>query len=96
MQVMVLVSRNASGTFTDDTFTQWMAREQHRASTLYMEGHLRQIWLRDDVAGACILFEVDSADTARTLTESLPMMQQGMLQLDAIVPLKPYVGFAPR
>lgn len=96
MQVITLVSRKKSDALTDALFAEWTDREQHRASTLYMEGTLRQIWLRDDVAGACLLFEVDDADTARTLTESLPMMQQGMLQLDAVIPLKAYPGFAPR
>lgn len=94
MQVMALV--RCVDSFPEAAFDEWAGREQHRASTLYMENSLRQIWLRDDVAGACLLFEVDNVETARTLTESLPMMQQGMLTLESLVPLKPYYGFAPR
>ena len=77
-----------------DKLTELRLRETQQARTLYAEGHLRQIWYRDDVPGACILWEADSEEHVRTLVATLPLVQAGLLDV-TIVPLKPYAGFGP-
>jgi muconolactone delta-isomerase len=63
---------------------------------LYMEGSLRQIWLRDDVRGACAIVEATSHEGAAESVSALPLVRAGVLRAPTIVPLKPYVGFGPR
>lgn len=62
---------------------------------LYAAGILRQLWLRGDVPGASILWEADSEADVRAAIDSLPIFKAGMLEILALVPLKPYPGFGP-
>ncbi|MDQ1468582.1 MAG: hypothetical protein QOJ99_62 [Bryobacterales bacterium] len=69
-------------------------QESQRARTLYVEGHLRQIWYRDDTSGACLLWEADSEDQVRNMLATLPFAKAGLLEI-TIIPLRPYAGFGP-
>jgi muconolactone delta-isomerase len=91
----ISLSRRKTESFTDAQFAAKAPDEWQRARTLYIEGNLRQIWARGDTPGACILWEADNEQHARELVGSLPMAQAGMLEVLAIVPLKPYAGFGP-
>jgi Muconolactone delta-isomerase len=62
----------------------------------YMEGLMRQIWLKSDGSGAVAIVEADSADAAAKRLRELPMVRDGVLQTPVVVPLAPYPGFAPR
>ena len=83
---------------TDASCEVWAAlreAELCRARTLYIEGHIRQIWHRDDVTGACLLWEADSEDRVREMLNTLPFVKASLLEV-TVIPLKPYVGFGPR
>lgn len=71
-----------------------MVRETARVRELYAAGVLRQIWKRNDVPGAAILWEAASEEEARAALASLPMNQAGMLEIVAFVPFTPYPGFS--
>jgi muconolactone delta-isomerase len=88
------ISRRRTEAFTDAQFTTKAPDEWQRVRTMYAEGALRQIWSRGDMPGACILWEADNEQHARDLAGSLPMAQAGMLELIAVVPLKPYPGLS--
>jgi hypothetical protein len=45
--------------------------------------------------GASILWEADSEADVRAAIDSLPIFKAGMLEVLALVPLKPYPGFGP-
>jgi hypothetical protein len=62
----------------------------------YMDGVLRQVWLRADGSGGIILAEAESAEIVAETFGALPMVRAGILQAPDIVPLAPYWGFAPR
>ncbi len=62
---------------------------------MYVTGLLRQIWKRGDTPGAAIMWEAGSEAEVRAAVESLPIYKAGMLELSAILPLEPYVGFGP-
>jgi hypothetical protein len=62
----------------------------------YMNGMVRQIWLRADGSGGIILAEADTAETVEQTFAALPMVRAGVLAAPEIVPLAPYWGFAPR
>jgi hypothetical protein len=90
MQFLTISQRSAG--FTDDDFSARVAAEVRQARVLYGQGAIRQIWHRGDVPGACILLEADSEEHARSLLNTLPFVQAGMLEV-SIIPLKPYAGF---
>jgi hypothetical protein len=62
----------------------------------YMNGFIRQIWLRGDHSGGVILAEADSAEIVAETFAALPMVRAGVLQQPDVVALAPYWGFAPR
>ncbi len=88
------ISRRKTESFTEAQFAAKTQDEWQRARALYAEGSLRQIWARGDTPGACILWEAESEQHARELIASLPMAQAGMLEVLAVVTLKPYPGFS--
>ena len=89
------ISKRRSDRFTDADFAARADAEAEQVRALYAEGFLRQLWHRDDVAGACLLVEAESEDQVREKLGTLPFVKTGMLEI-TIVPLKPYGGFAPR
>lgn len=87
------ISRRKTESFTDAQFAAKTSDEWAQARKLYSEGAIRQIWARGDTPGACILWEAESEPRLKELIQSLPMAGAGMLELLAVVPLKPYPGF---
>jgi muconolactone delta-isomerase len=92
MQFLV-VSRRRTEQFTDAEFAALREQEFAQARALYGEGVLRHIWMRGDVAGACLLLEAESEDRVRDKLNTLPLYRAAMVEF-TIVPLKPYPGFA--
>jgi hypothetical protein len=93
MQFMVL-SRRRTEQFTDADFEQVIPTETDRVRTLYIDGVVRQIWLRGDLPGACFTVEAPDLDTAHATIETLPMAVSGLSEF-TIIPLNPYRGFGP-
>ena len=95
MQFMT-VSRRVVETYADADFVPYLEQEAERARALYAEGFIRQIWHRGDVGGACLLVEADGEEAVRATLATLPLVAAGMLEIVAVVPLRPYAGFGPR
>lgn len=95
MQFMTL-SRRLTETYSDADFAPRLEDEAERARTLYADGFIRQIWHRADIGGACLLVEADSEAAVHATLATLPLIAAGMLEVVAVVPLKPYAGFGPR
>ena len=95
MQFMTL-SRRRTEQFSEAQFAPYIPDETQQARALYAEGFLRQIWRRDDLAGACILWEAESEEKVRELLNRLPLFRAGMLEIISLIPLKPYPGFGPQ
>lgn len=90
------ISRRRTEAFADADFAPYLDEEAERARALYAEGFARQIWHRGDLPGACFLVEAASEDEVRAKLATLPLVEAGMLEIVAVVPLKPYRGFGPR
>jgi len=91
------MSRRRTDAFPPEAFTAEIASEEaQRVKELYAAGILRQIWLRGDLPGAAILWEAANEQEVRDAIGSLPIFKAGMLELIALVPLKPYPGFAAK
>ena len=92
----ITLSRRVTERFSEAHFAPRLEAEAQRARALYQEGFIRQIWHRGDVGGACLLVEADSEEIVRETLGTLPLVAAGMLEVTAVVPLKPYAGFGPR
>jgi muconolactone delta-isomerase len=90
------MSRRRTESFSPEAFAELGASETQRVKELYATGILRQIWLRGDMPGAAILWEAANEQEVRDAIGSLPIFKAGMLELIALVPLKPYPGFAAK
>jgi hypothetical protein len=95
MQYIALMRRRSEA-YTEEQFAPLIEAERQQARQLYVDGVVRQIWHRDDKPGACLLLEAASLDEARAKVQTLPLVQADMLELEMLVPLKPYAGFGPR
>jgi len=92
----VTLSRRRTEKFSDADFAPYISDEMQQARALYAEGFIRQIWRREDVPGACILWEADTEANVRDLLNRLPLVRAGMLEIVALIPLRPYAGFGPQ
>jgi muconolactone delta-isomerase len=81
--------------YGEDDLAAALPAETEAVRSLYSEGSLRQIWLRDDAQGACFLLAADSLEDAEATVATLPMARQDLSEF-RIIPLRPYRGFGPR
>jgi muconolactone delta-isomerase len=92
MQFLTVSERKPG--YPDEAFAELREQESRRARALYMDGYLRKVWHREDVPGACLLWEADSEAQVRSLLCTLPFVRAGLIDI-AVIPLKPYAGFGP-
>jgi muconolactone delta-isomerase len=76
---------------TDEQKQQIMPKEVPDTLKLYLDGKLEQFWFRQDVPGTFFLFNVESIDEAKKITESMPLVAEGFLKYDLfeVGPLAP-------
>jgi hypothetical protein len=95
-QFIACVRRNLED-FPESAFTpELLEAEAERARTLYRDAVYRQMWGRGDVPGAVIVIEAGSAEEARSILGTLPLVALDMLLIETVIPLTPYRGFGPR
>lgn len=95
MQVLAIVRRRTES-FSEEAFAPVLEPEAQAIRTLYAQGIVRSVWSRDDVPGACLLLEAESLDRAREIVASFPLVERGMAEVEALIPLRGYRGFGPR
>jgi muconolactone delta-isomerase len=95
MQVLSVIRRRTES-FTQQEFEPLLEPEAQAIRKLYIGGIVRNIWSREDKLGAVVVFEVSTIDEARAIIDTFPLMQSGMLELEALIPLRGYRGFGPR
>jgi hypothetical protein len=95
MQFAIIFSLNPEKAQTPPP-TELREAEFEAVRGFYMDGLMRQIWLKSDGSGAVAIVEADSADVAAKRLNEMPMVRSGVLQTPVVVPLVPYPGFAPR
>jgi hypothetical protein len=89
------ISRRRTDEFPPEAFTaELVSGEAKRVKALYAAGIARQVWKRGDAGGAAIVWEAASLADARAAIESLPLFQAGLLEIQTVIPLEPYPGFA--
>jgi muconolactone delta-isomerase len=93
MQFLALTRRRTE-MFSDADFAAVLEAEAEQARTLYSRGIFRQIFSRGDIPGAAIVLEASDVIDARHITDTLPMAQKNMMDVE-IIELRPYRGFEP-
>lgn len=94
MQFISIVRRRTEA-FSPEEFEPLLEPEAEAVRKLYAQGLVRNIWSREDVLGAVTLIEADSLEQAKSIVDGYPLMQRGMLELEALIPLRGYRGFGP-
>ena len=94
MQLLNLFAR-ATDKSTATIPTELRQAEFDKVRALYVDDFVRQIWMRGDEPGACMIVEANSATEAAEAVSALPLVRAGYLKSPTIIPLKPYAGFAP-
>ena len=95
MQFLAVLRRRTEQ-FSGEQFEPLLEPEAQAVRRLYIEGKIRSIWSRGDTPGGAMLLEADSPDEARATLESFPLVQAGMMDVQSVIPLRGYRGFAPR
>ncbi|WP_296745032.1 muconolactone Delta-isomerase family protein [Mesorhizobium sp.] len=95
MQFFALLARNTQK-FSDADFAPLLPGEAEQRRTLYAQGAVRQVWNRGDIPGSGMMFEAVDEKEVRGLLATLPLVETGMMDIAAIVPLNPYPGFGPK
>ena len=79
---------------TDDRFTDEILREEAaRAWELHQAGVILELYFRADRQAAVLVLECDSAEAARSMLGTLPLVREGLIEFD-VIPLAAYPGFA--
>jgi muconolactone delta-isomerase len=79
---------------TDDRFTEGILREEAtHAWELHQSGVIRELYFRGDRQAAVLVLECESAEEARSVLETLPLVREGLIGFD-VIPLTAYPGFA--
>ncbi len=95
MQFAVL-TRRKTDQFSDAEFAPILEAEAEHAREFYAEGFVRQIWMRGDTPGAFMMVEGTDEKEVRGQLATLPLYKAGMLEIIAVVPLRPYRAFCPK
>lgn len=89
----ILAIEKELATKTNVTDNALMEREARRAWELTQSGVFREIYFMGDRPLAVIVLEADSLEAAKKALDSLPLVQEKIIDFD-IIPLKAYPGFA--
>lgn len=89
----ILAIEKELATKTNVTDNALMEREARRAWELAQSGVFREIYFMGDRPLAVIVLEADSLEAAKKALDSLPLVQEKIIDFD-IIPLKAYPGFA--
>lgn len=92
MPEFIAVTTRDYETFTKAHFDARLEDEQTRVRALYAARRFRSIWGRRDGRGVVVLMEADNAEEAWRTWESLPFVQERMIDV-ALYELAPYSGF---
>ncbi len=91
-RLVLAMDRILPGT-TEDKVKARLGEEVRAVVNLYLAGHIRQWYFRQDRPGAVFILEVEHLEEAEKLVESLPLSRAGLIAYD-LVPLGPYVPLA--
>ncbi len=90
MKIIALERENPEAKAED--FTQLAESEARKAWELQQDGFIREIYFRDDVNSAVLVFEANNVEEARIKLAMLPLVKNNLIEFE-LIPLKAYPGF---
>jgi hypothetical protein len=88
------LSRRRSALCGEVGFQRLLEAEAGLIHDFRQAGIIQQIWHRGDAPGECLLIEAQNEESARAVMEMSPLVRTGFFEIDVIVPLRSYNGFA--
>lgn len=93
MQFLVINTRLTEGVDAEELKAK-VPLEVARVKEFYGDGFVRTIWHRGgDTPGGVLLVEADDETSVRAKLATLPLVKAGIVEVSAIIPLKPFAGF---
>lgn len=90
MQYLVLTQNTRDFNWIDHQ--EILADEAKVIWQSFRAGNLRNIWLTENKNDAVLIFESDSEAFVKSILDSLPLVQEGMISYQ-VIGLTPYKGF---
>lgn len=95
MQFLAIMRRRTES-FSEEQFAELLEPEAEFVRAAYISGTIRNIWSRGDHLGAVLHLEADSLEAVDAFIADLPLNKRGMLDVQMVIPMRGYRGFAPR
>jgi muconolactone delta-isomerase len=91
MKILAL-EKEIAGCRANDLDVRLLEDEAMHAWELQQSGQIRELYFRSDKSSAVLILECDSADQAKEILSTLPLVRNGIIEFD-VIPLVPYPGF---
>lgn len=89
---ILAIERETPGKTSAD-FRPYLKEEAARVWELRQQDVIREIYFRQDRSEAVLILECADENQARSVLDTLPLVQEGLIDFD-IIPLIPYSGFS--
>ncbi|MGB6687154.1 MAG: muconolactone Delta-isomerase family protein [Terracidiphilus sp.] len=95
MRFLSLLRLRTEAAHRDIVTPQLVRQEIDRVHELLVSGTVREAWkIRDSIA-IFLLVEADSEDQCRSILATLPFSDAGVLEIEMVVPVEPYIDAFP-
>ncbi len=88
---ILAIGKDKPGT-KDNDFKPYLKNEAQAVYDLYKEGIVREMYFCHERASAILMLECESKDTAKGISNQLPLVQKDLIHFD-LFPLTNYHGF---
>ncbi|MCW1430658.1 hypothetical protein [Novosphingobium sp. JCM 18896] len=87
----VLAIGSAAKAMSDEDRKRIMPSEVPHTLQLYLDGKLEHFWFRQDVPGVAFVFNAETVDEVKVITDAMPLVIEGFLsyEFQPIGPLRP-------
>lgn len=92
MQFMVSVAHVEPAADSGAITTLELEHETSYVRKQHALGHIRQVWTRPGLGGACLLLESTDLESAIVIIKDLPLYKSGKLTIESTVRVEPYPG----
>jgi muconolactone delta-isomerase len=89
---ILAMEKEVLGFRKNDLAATLLEDEAMHAWELQQSGKIREMYFRSDKPAAILILECDSADEAKEVLSTLPLVRDGLIEFE-IIPLVAYPGF---
>ena len=89
---ILAIEKDVVGFRKNELDARLLEAEAMHAWELQQSGRIREMYFRSDKPAAILILECDSADHAKQVLSTLPLVRDGLIEFE-IIPLVAYPGF---